>query len=88
MQKARTHQVAGPDTVKPRVPAALPQNEQQKTGQSVQAPNVNTLSLDKMLKVVMVVQQIMTESNGSVLEEAKLLAITKIVLNLMEQDVH
>jgi hypothetical protein len=28
----------------------------------------------------------MTESNGAVLEEAKILAITKIVLNLMEQN--
>jgi hypothetical protein len=31
--------------------------------------------------VVTVVQQIMTESNGSMLEEAKILAITNIVLN-------
>jgi hypothetical protein len=42
-----------------------------------------------MLKVVvMVVEQIMTESNGTVLEEAKTLAVIKIVLNLMEQNVH
>jgi hypothetical protein len=42
-----------------------------------------------MLKVVVtVVQQIMTQSNGAVLEEAKILAITKIVLNLMEQNGH
>jgi hypothetical protein len=34
-----------------------------------------------MLKeVVTVIQQIMTESNGAVLEEAKILAITKIAL--------
>jgi hypothetical protein len=40
-----------------------------------------------MLKVVVtVVQQIMTEFNEAVLEEAKILAITKIVLNLMEQN--
>jgi hypothetical protein len=52
-----------------------------------------------MLKVeVTVVQQIMTESNGAVLEEAlaesncavleetKILAITKVVSNLMEQN--
>jgi hypothetical protein len=38
--------------------------------------------------VVMVVQQIMTEFNGVVLEEAKIVAITKIVLNLMEQNGH
>jgi hypothetical protein len=42
-----------------------------------------------MLKVVvMVVQQIMTECNGAMLEEAKVVAITKIVLNLMEQNGH
>jgi hypothetical protein len=40
-----------------------------------------------MLKVVVtVVQQFMTEFNGAVLEEAKILAITKIVLNIMEQN--
>jgi hypothetical protein len=30
----------------------------------------------------------MTEPNGAVLEEAKILAITKIVLNLMEKNGH
>jgi hypothetical protein len=45
--------------------------------------------MDKMLKVVVtMVQQIMTESNGAVLEEAKVLAVTKIVLHLMEQNGH
>jgi hypothetical protein len=40
-----------------------------------------------MVKVVVtVVRQIMIESNGAVLEKVKLLAITKIVLNLMEQN--
>jgi hypothetical protein len=85
-QQPQTHQVAGPATMEPRVPVALPEQEQQKAGQSVRAPNVNNLSLDKMLKVVvMMVQQIMTESNAAVLEEAKILAITKIVLNLIEK---
>jgi hypothetical protein len=66
--------------MEPRVPVALPQQEQQKAGQSVWAPNVNSLSLNKILKVVVtVVQQIMTESNGAVSEEAKILAIKKIV---------
>jgi hypothetical protein len=42
-----------------------------------------------MLRVVVtVVKQIMTEFNGSLLEEAKILAITKIVLHLMEQNGH
>jgi hypothetical protein len=81
---------AGPATVEPRVPAALRQQGQQKVGQSVQASNVNSFSLDKMLKIIVVKvkQQIMTESNGAVLEEAKILASTKIVLNLMELNGH
>jgi hypothetical protein len=37
-----------------------------------------------LIVVVMVVQQIMKESNGAVLEEAKILATTRTVLNLME----
>jgi hypothetical protein len=40
-----------------------------------------------MLKVVvMVVQQIMKESNCAVLEKTKILAITRTVLNLMEEN--
>jgi hypothetical protein len=42
-----------------------------------------------MLRVVAtVVQPIMTEINGAVLEEATIVEITKIVLNLMEQNGH
>jgi hypothetical protein len=41
-----------------------------------------------MLRVVTEVQQIMTEFNGAVSEEDKIVAITKIVLNLMKQDGH
>jgi hypothetical protein len=53
-QQPQTHQVelAGPATILPRIPAALLQHEQQTTGQSVRAPNVNSLPLDKTLKVV------------------------------------
>jgi hypothetical protein len=66
---------------------ALPQHEQQTTGQSVRATNVKSLPLDKMLKIVVtVLQQIMTESNGAVSKEAYIFAITKIVLILMEQN--
>jgi hypothetical protein len=62
-----------------RVPAASPQHEQQKAGQSVRAPNINSLSLDKLLKVVVtIVQQTMAESSDAVLEEAKILAIKKL----------
>jgi hypothetical protein len=73
--------------MEPRLPTALPQHSQQTTGQLVRAPNVNSLHLDKMLKVVVaVVQQIMKEFNGAVLDEAKIVAIIKTVLNLMEQN--
>jgi hypothetical protein len=41
-----------------------------------------------MLRVVTVVQQIVTEFSGAVSEEDKIVAITKIVLNLMKQDGH
>jgi hypothetical protein len=41
-----------------------------------------------MFKVATVVQQIMTELNGAVFEESKIVAITKIVLNLMKQNGH
>jgi hypothetical protein len=72
---------------KESVPA--PEQLLQQTGQSVRAPNVNIFSLDNILKVVVtVVQQIITESNGAVSEVAKILAITKIVLNLMKQNGH
>jgi hypothetical protein len=82
-QQPRTSQMAGPNTMEHRVP----NTNSKKTGQLVWAPNINSLSLDKTLKVlVTVVQQIMTESNGAVLEKAKILAITKIVLNLLEQN--
>jgi hypothetical protein len=81
--------VAGSSTMEPRLPAALPQHQRQTTSQSVRAPNVNSLPLDKMLRVtVMVLQQIMTQVNGAVLEEATILVITKIVFNLMEQNGH
>jgi hypothetical protein len=60
----------------------------QMSGQSVQAPSVCTSSLDDMFKVAAIVQQIMTELNGAVSEESKIVAITKIVLNLMKQNGH
>jgi hypothetical protein len=90
-QQPQTHQVAvaGPATIEPRVPVALPQHENQTTSQSDRAPDIKSLPRDKMLKVAeTVVEQIMTESNNAVLEEAKILAITKIFINLMEQNSH
>jgi hypothetical protein len=71
--------VASPPVAKKKsVPA--PEGLQQ-TGHSVGATNVKFVSGQN-------VQQIMTESNGAVLEEDKILAITKIVLNLMEKNGH
>jgi hypothetical protein len=62
--------------------------DQQKAGQSVRVPTVSSQPLDSMLRVVTVVEQIMAEINGAVSEEEKIVAITKIVLNLMKQDGH
>jgi hypothetical protein len=90
-QQSQTYQVAvaGSTTMEPRVPAALPQHEQQTTGQAVRATNVNSWPLDNMLRVVVtVVQRITTEFNGALLEEAKIVAIRKIVLNLTDQSCH
>jgi hypothetical protein len=41
-----------------------------------------------MLRVVTAEQQIMTKFNGAVSEEDKIVTITKIVLNLMNQNGH
>jgi hypothetical protein len=65
--------------------AATPQ---QPTGQSAQTSNVNSLPLDNMLRAITVVQQIMTELSGAVSKQDQIMAITKIVLNLMEQNGH
>jgi hypothetical protein len=74
-----------PTTVKQNIPApAL----QQTTGQSVQAPLVDSQPLDNMLRVVTVVQQIMTEFSGALSEEDKIVAITKIVPKLRNQNGH
>jgi hypothetical protein len=75
--------------MEPRVPAALPQHKHQTTGQSVRTPNENSLPLNNKLKVtVTVAQQLMTEFNGAVLEAAKIVVITKIVLNLIQKNGH
>jgi hypothetical protein len=84
--QARHVPVADPSTeVKLSTSAS---GQQQKEGQSVRAPTVNSQTFDNMLRVVTVVQQIMTEFNGAVSKEDKIGAITKIVLNLMNQNGH
>jgi hypothetical protein len=56
-QWPQTHQVevAGPATMELRVHAPLHQHKQQAAGQLVEAPNVNSLPLDNMLRIVSVV---------------------------------
>jgi hypothetical protein len=62
----------------PAMTAPLIPPRSQVSGQSVQASSVTTSSLDDMFKVAVIVQQIMTELNGAVSEENKIVAITKI----------
>jgi hypothetical protein len=56
-QQPRKNQVAGPLHNGTQGSVALPQQKQQKTGQSVRVPYVNSLSLDKMFEVVVTVVQ-------------------------------
>jgi hypothetical protein len=44
------------------------------------------VSLDNIFRVATALKQIMTESIGAVSEEAKIVAITKTVLNLRKQN--
>jgi hypothetical protein len=60
----------------------------QQTGQSVQAPLVNSQPIKNMLKFVTVVQQIMTEVSSAQSQEKQIVAITKIVLKLKNQNGH
>jgi hypothetical protein len=60
----------------------LAQQEIERTGLSVQAPS----SADNdTLKVVTLVQQIITEVSTAVSENEKIMVITKMVLNIMKQ---
>jgi hypothetical protein len=79
---------ACPATVgKMSAPPPSRHNQQQVPSQSVQAPDVNSSSLNDMFKVVTTVfQQIMRELNGAESEEDRIVAITKIVLQLMKQE--
>jgi hypothetical protein len=70
----------------PRVPPPAQQSLQQGTGQSVQTASVSIAYLDNMFRVPSVVQQIMTGLNDAVSEEQKIVAITKIVMKLMNSN--
>jgi hypothetical protein len=86
-QRPQTHQVAvaGPAAMEPRVTAAFHHHEQQARRQSVGTLNVNSSTLDNMLRIVPVVQQFTSEFNCAVSEEEKIVAIKKIVLDLMKK---
>jgi hypothetical protein len=56
------------------------------SGQSVRANDVNSSSLNNMFKVAAIVQQIMTELNGAVTEEQKIVVITRTVFNLVKDN--
>jgi hypothetical protein len=74
-----------PEARKSSVPAPV---QGQETGQSVQAPNVSNHNFENMLKVVTVVQKIMTEVSSALSGEEKIVATTNIVLKLMNQNGH
>jgi hypothetical protein len=59
----------------------LSQQEYQKPGLSVQAP-----SLSNNISVATVLHQIMTELSGVLSEEDIVMVITKMVVNLMQQN--
>jgi hypothetical protein len=70
-------------------PLPLRHNEQQVPSQSVQTANANSSSGNVMFKVVAtILQQIVTELNGTESEEDRIMAIKKIVLKVMKQNGH
>jgi hypothetical protein len=73
--------VAGLAAMEPRV--HVPLHNTNSKQQVSQLPLDNSTS---MLRIVTVIQQFMTEVNGAVSEEEKIVAITKIILNLMKQN--
>jgi hypothetical protein len=88
-QWPQTHQVtvAGPATMESKAPVPSRQHKQQEMGQPVGAPKVNSFALyNCMLRIITAVEKFITEFSGAKSEEEKILAITKIVLNLMKQN--
>jgi hypothetical protein len=85
-QQSHPSQAALAATVTGDQPRVQTSSKWQQAGQSAPAHIVNSLPLDNIVRVVTVVQQIMTEYNGAVSKEAKIQAISKIVLTLLEQN--
>jgi hypothetical protein len=56
----------------------MSRTEQHDNGQSVRDPPVDIKPMDNMLKVISVVQHIITELGGAVLEEAKIFVIRNL----------
>jgi hypothetical protein len=79
-QRTQATQVAAA-VERPSAPTSVLQRE---TGQSVPASNAKSLPLDNMFRVITVVQQIKTEFNGVVSDEAKVVVITKILFEFNE----
>jgi hypothetical protein len=90
LQRPHPHNAAaaGPATAEQRRIQAPMQQQQQNTGQSAQASNGNSASLDNMFRVASVVQQItrMMGLNDAVSEEQKIVAIIKIVMKLINSN--
>jgi hypothetical protein len=62
-------------------------NEQrQERGQSGRDPNINSLPSDDLLRASIVAQQIMAEFKNVECEQSRIMAITNIVLYLMNQN--
>jgi hypothetical protein len=85
-QQSHPSQAAAAATVTVDQPRVQTSPKWQKAGLSAPAQIINSLPLDNMVRVVTVVQQFMTEYNGAVSKEAKIQAISKIVLTLLEQN--
>jgi hydroxyethylthiazole kinase-like sugar kinase family protein len=65
---------------------AMVQQQHKESGQSAQASNVSSASLNNMFRDASVVQQIMTGLNDAVSEEQKIVAITKTVMKLVNSN--
>jgi hypothetical protein len=62
--------------------------QQQERGQPVRDPNVNSFPSDNIQRTSNAVQQIMTKFENAELEQSRVMAITKLVLYLMNQNGH
>jgi hypothetical protein len=85
-QQSHLSQAAAAATVTVIQPRVQTSSKWQQAGQSAPAHILNSSPLDNMVRVVTVVQQFITEYNGAVSKEAKIQALSKIILTLLEQN--